>query len=77
MIALQAFNFAYANFMFALLTCQDDRMWTLMFWLYQLQSDSTQGVVFASLMIAAVPTFIVFVFAQNIIMRGIVVPVEK
>lgn len=76
-IALQAFNFAYANFMFALLTCQDDRMWTLMVWLYQLQSDSTQGVVFASLMIAAVPTFIVFVFAQNIIMRGIVVPVEK
>lgn len=76
-IALQAFNHAYANFMFALLTCQDNKMWTLMVWLYQLQSDSTQGVVFASLMIAAIPTFIVFVFAQNIIMRGIVVPVEK
>jgi multiple sugar transport system permease protein len=76
-IALQAFNMAYANFMFALLTCQDDSMWTLMVWLYQLQTESTQGVVFASLMIAAVPTFFVFVFAQNIIMRGIVVPVEK
>jgi multiple sugar transport system permease protein len=76
-IALQAFNMAYANFMFALLTCQDSKMWTLMVWLYQLQTNSTQGVVFASLMIAAVPTFMVFVFAQNIIMRGIVVPVEK
>ncbi|MBL4700734.1 MAG: carbohydrate ABC transporter permease [Phycisphaeraceae bacterium] len=76
-IALAAFNFAYANFMFALLTCQDEKMWTLMVWLYQLQSNSTQGVVFASLMIAAFPTFIVFAFAQNIIMRGIVVPVEK
>ncbi len=76
-IALQAFNHAYANFMFALLTCQDDKMWTLMVWLYQLQAGSSQGVVFASLLIAAVPTFIVFVFAQNIIMRGIVVPVEK
>lgn len=76
-IALAAFNHAYANFMFALLTCQDSKMWTLMVWLYQLQSQSTQGVVFASLMIAAVPTFVVFVFAQNIIMRGIVVPVEK
>ena len=77
MIALSAFNHAYANFMFALLTCQDSKMWTLMVWLYQLQSQSTQGVVFASLMIAAIPTFFVFVFAQNIIMRGIVVPVEK
>ncbi|HAI14797.1 MAG TPA: hypothetical protein DCM28_24030 [Phycisphaerales bacterium] len=76
-IALSAFNHAYANFMFALLTCQDSKMWTLMVWLYQLQSQSTQGVVFASLMIAAIPTFFVFVFAQNIIMRGIVVPVEK
>ena len=76
-IALQAFNHAYANFMFALLTCQDDKMWTLMVWLYQLQAGSSQGVVFASLLIAAVPTFIVFIFAQNIIMRGIVVPVEK
>ena len=76
-IALSAFNHAYSNFMFALLTCQDSKMWTLMVWLYQLQSQSTQGVVFASLMIASVPTFFLFVFAQNIIMRGIVVPVEK
>jgi ABC-type glycerol-3-phosphate transport system permease component len=35
------------------------------------------GITFASLMIAAIPTFVVFLFAQNIIMRGIVVPVEK
>jgi hypothetical protein len=27
--------------------------------------------------IAAIPTFLVFVFCQNLIMRGIVVPVEK
>ena len=32
---------------------------------------------FASLIIAAIPTFLVFAFCQNIIMRGIVVPVEK
>jgi multiple sugar transport system permease protein len=31
----------------------------------------------ASLLIAAVPTFLVFAFCQNVIMRGIVVPVEK
>jgi multiple sugar transport system permease protein len=76
-IALNAFNMAYSNFMMALLICQDERMWTLMPWLYQLQTRSGEGVVFASLLIAAIPTLIVFVFCQNVIMRGIVVPVEK
>ena len=76
-IALNAFTMAYSNFMMALLICQDDKMWTLMPWLYQLQQRSGQGVVFASLIIAAVPTFLVFVLCQNVIMRGIVVPVEK
>ncbi len=76
-VALQAFSGAYMNFMFALLYCQDQRMWTLMVWLYQLQTNSGQGVVFASLILAAVPTFLVFACCQNVIMRGIVVPVEK
>ncbi len=76
-IGLQTFQMAYSNFMMALLVCQDEDMWTIMPWLYQLQSDSCQGVIFASLIIAAIPTFIVFAFCQNIIMRGIVVPVEK
>lgn len=76
-IALGAFTGAYSNFMMALLICQDSKMWTLMPWLYQLQQGSGQGVVFASLIVAAVPTFVVFVFCQKVIMRGIVVPVEK
>ena len=76
-IALNAFTLAYSNFMFALLLCQDEKMWTLMVWIYQLQQMSGQGVIYASLLIAAVPTFIIFVFCQNIIMRGIVVPTEK
>ena len=76
-IALNTFKGAYGNFMMALLICQDDKMWTLMPWLFQLQQRSGQGVVFASLLIAAIPTFIVFALCQNVIMRGIVVPVEK
>jgi multiple sugar transport system permease protein len=74
---LGAFTHAYSNFMFALLICQDEKMWTLMPWLYQLQQRSSEGVVFASLIIAAIPTLLVFCFCQKIIMRGIVVPVEK
>ena len=76
-IALRAFTMAYSNFMFAFVTCQDEKMWTLMVWLYQLQQRSGQAVMYASLLIAAIPTFLIFLFCQNIIMRGIVVPSEK
>jgi len=76
-IALGAFTGAYSNFMYAFILCQDRDMWTLMVWLYQLQQFSSQGVVFASLLVAAVPTLVVFVLCQNVIIRGIVVPTEK
>ena len=76
-IALQAFTIAYANFMYALLICQDPKMWTLMVWLYQLQQRSGPGVVQASLLLAALPTLAVFLACQRVLLRGIVVPVEK
>ena len=76
-IGLRAFTMAYSNFMFAFVTCQDEKMWTLMVWLYQLQQRSGQAVMYASLIIAAIPTFLIFLFCQNLIMRGIVVPSEK
>ncbi len=76
-IALDAFNVSYRNFMMAFILCQDSSMWTLMVHIYQLMQRSSAGVGFASLVIAAVPTFLVFVFAQNIIIKGIVVPTEK
>ena len=76
-IALNAFNHAYRNFMLAFIVCQDHSMWTMMVHIYQLMQRSSQGVGFAALVIAAVPTFLVFVFCQKIIIRGIVVPTEK
>ena len=76
-IALGAFVAAYGNFMFALLICQDDRMWTLMVWLYQLQQLSGRAVVYASIVIASIPTFVVFILCQRVILRGIIVPSEK
>ena len=78
-IALGAFTAAYSAFMQALIIIPDRQMWTIMVWLFQLQAQHSafQPVVYASLVIAAVPTLLVFVFCQNIIIRGIVVPVEK
>ncbi len=76
-LALGAFTAAYSEFMMALIIIPDRDMWTLMVWVFQLQIGAPQAVVHASVLIAAVPTFIVFIFCQNIIIRGIVVPVEK
>ena len=76
-IGLGAFTNAYSNFMYALIIVPDPEMWTLMVWLYQLTTRSGDGVMYAALLIAAIPTFLIFAFCQNIIMRGIVVPSEK
>ena len=76
-LALSAFTAAYSEFMMALVIIPDPEMWTLMVWLFQLQSIAEPYVVNASIVIAAIPTLLIFMFCQNIIMRGIVVPVEK
>ena len=76
-IALGAFTAAYGNFMMAFLLCQDKDMWTMMVYLYQLQQTASPAVGFAALAVAAIPTLIVFIFCQNIIIKGIVVPTEK
>jgi multiple sugar transport system permease protein len=76
-VALGAFTAAYGNFMFAFLLCPDERMWTLMVFLYQLQINGHTALTFAALLVAAVPTLVAFLACQRLIMRGIVVPVEK
>lgn len=77
LITLGAFTSAYTAFMFALIICPDEKMWTLMVWLYQLQIGADQSVIYAALVLAMIPTLLVFVLAQNTIMKGIVIPVEK
>ena len=52
-------------------------MWTLMVFLYQFKQMAPPYMHMAALSLAGIPTLIVFIFAQKIIMRGIVVPVEK
>ncbi|MAE64982.1 MAG: hypothetical protein CMJ18_11995 [Phycisphaeraceae bacterium] len=76
-LALGAFTAAYSEFMMALVIIPDPEMWTIMIWLYQLQSHSHPSLVYASLVVAAIPTMLIFLFCQKIIMRGIVVPVER
>jgi multiple sugar transport system permease protein len=76
-IGLGAFTGAYAQFMMALIIIPDQHMWTIMVWLYQFQLLAHPSVQYAALALAAIPTLLVFIFCQNLIIRGIVVPVEK
>lgn len=76
-LALLAFMGAYGTFIYAFLVVQDQRMWTLMVWIYQLQSIAPKAVMMAAITMAALPTLIVFLSAQRFIMRGIVLPGER
>ena len=78
-IALHAFTLSYGGFMWAFLTCQDPKMWTIMVWLYDFQSrySNEPGMCMAAFALASLPTLLVFLFCQKIIMRGIVIPTMK
>ena len=76
-IALQAFTAAYGAFMFAFLVCQNQKMWTMMVWLYELQILAPKYITMSALTLTAIPTLVIFIFAQNIIMRGIILPSFK
>lgn len=78
-IALGSFSAAYGGFMWAFLTCQNPRMWTIMVWLYDFQGRyaNEPGMCMASFALASLPTLFVFLFCQKIIMRGIIIPTMK
>jgi multiple sugar transport system permease protein len=76
-LALIAFMASYGAFIYAFLVAQDQRMWTLMVWIYQLQSIAPKAVMMAAVTLAAIPTLFVFLLAQRVIMRGIVLPGER
>lgn len=76
-LALLAFMGSYSAFMYAFLVCQDRNMWTLMVFIYQLQNTAPKAVMMAALTLAAIPTLLVFLACQRVIMRGIVLPGER
>ena len=76
-IALWAFTFSYGSFMWAFVVCQNPKLWTLMVFIYQLQMFNPEYLVMAALTIASIPPLIVFILAQRVIMKGIVIPVMK
>ena len=77
--ALSAFIGAYNGWEWALIVCQRKDYWTISVWLYQLSRTwgGQPAIVMAAFVIASIPTAIVFITCQKIILRGIVVPSMK
>ncbi len=76
-LALLAFMGAYGAFLYAFLVAQDQKVWTLMVFIYQLQGSAPKAVMMAALTLAALPTLLVFLLAQRVILKGIVLPGER
>lgn len=77
--ALHAFMAAYDGWAWALIICQDPEMWTISVWLYQASQWWSQSpwITTAGFVVTSIPTLLVFLFCQKIIMRGIIVPSMK
>ena len=76
---LTAFMHAYNGWEWALIICQKKSMWTIAVWLYQASIwwSSEPWIVSAGFIIASIPTLLVFLSCQKIILRGIVIPTMK
>lgn len=77
-VGLTTFVAAYGGFMWAFVICPKEDMWTLMVWVYDFQSRNTSvNYIMAATLLVSIPPLLVFLFANRIIMRGIMVPTMK
>ncbi|MBN1557289.1 MAG: ABC transporter permease subunit [Lentisphaerae bacterium] len=76
-VALNAFRLAWMSFMHPLIVCPDEKMHVLAVWLHQFQQSAPASAVFASILMASIPTLLIFIVTQGTIMKGIAVPAEK
>ena len=77
--ALNSFVAAYNSWEWAFLVCQEESNWTLAVWMYQMsqQMGGQPWCVMAGFVLVSIPTALVFLACQKIILRGIVLPSMK
>jgi len=77
--ALHSFVAAYNSWEWALLVCQKQSHWTLAVWMYQMsqQFGGQPWAVMAGFVLVSIPTAIVFIACQKVILKGIVLPSMK
>ena len=76
---LNAFIAAYNGWEWAIIVCQDKRMWTIAVWTYQFSQtlSGTPWLVMSAFIINSIPVLLIFLFCQKIILRGIILPQMK
>ena len=77
--ALNHFIAAYNSWEWAFLVCQKESNWTIAVWMYQLsqQMNGQPWCVMAGFVLVSIPTAVVFLLCQKVILRGIVLPSMK
>ena len=77
--ALNSFLAAYNSWEWAFLVCQKESHWTLAVWMYQMsqQFAGQPWCVMAGFVLVSIPTAVVFLACQKVILRGIVLPSMK
>ncbi len=77
--ALNSFIHAYSSWEWAFLVCQKESHWTLAVWMYQMSQTFAHQpwCVMAGFVVVSIPTAVVFLLCQKVILRGIVLPSMK
>ena len=75
--ALNSFIHAYSSWEWAFLVCQKESHWTLAVWMYQMSQTFQPWAVMAGFVVVSIPTAVVFLLCQKVILRGIVLPSMK
>lgn len=77
--ALNSFIHAYSSWEWAFLVCQKESHWTLAVWMYQMSQTFAHQpwCVMAGFVVVSVPTAVVFLVCQKVILRGVVIPSMK
>lgn len=77
--ALNAFLLAYNGWAWAIIVCQNPKIWTMAVWTYQFyQTQNAQPfTVMAAFIVNSIPVLAVFLLCQKIILRGIILPQLK
>ena len=77
--ALNSFIHAYSSWEWAFLVCQKESHWTLAVWMYQMSQTFSHPpwCVMAAFVLVSIPTAVVFLACQKVILRGIVLPSMK
>lgn len=78
-IVLWSFTAAYGSFTRTLVICQDPTAgtWAFTVHLYQFQMWADTSAVLAAPTLASLPTLVVFLMVQQVILRGISAPTYK